>query len=866
MDGQTVVIEDYLQIRPESRSRLERAVAAGQIQVGPWYTLPDEFLVSGETIVRDLERGISLGDRYGGSTRVGYLPDSFGHASQMPQIYRQFGFERAVVWRGVPSSIDRLGFDWEAPDSSRILTAYMATSYGHGVDLPTEGPALAARLRTALKALQPFKPGADLLLMNGNDHVLPQAGLSRGVREAGRLMNEIQVRLSRLDDYLERLPQDGWPLWKGELRASSRAHVLMGTLSVRAPDKQLYFEATLALERYAEPLAALSGLNAGGFLNQAWSLMLQNAAHDTACGSGIDAVADESRVRSRSALEIAQAIASKGLEGIEKGTGGEQPLRSSQPTVFVWNPSPFPRSGLVEVQVEATEASWEGQDLGRVDPESAPIRLRFAAEQIPSLLSTLDERKIAGEVIRDVRFSRDGGQVTVVVATSLSGPAFDLEDARRQAEALAATPGVEVFEVTIRRDLTQRLLIDSGVIPGCSSSRIILWPPSGSRAGGVTTGARTLSNDRLRCTVLADGSLTVQDLASRTHYRSLHQLIDEGDAGDEYSFSPPDEQLAIVQPNEEAAVRPIEGGPLRGKLEVRTQYTIPADLESGRRSRSAETVNLPVKLWVSLEADSPQLDFELEVVNEARDHRLRVHFPLPFIAEYSAADTPFHVTRRKAVAARREQGAPEWELPTYPMRSFVDASDEERGMALITRGLHEYELLPAPRPALALTLLRSVGWLSRDDLAYRTGHAGPALQTPGAQLLGRHAFRYSLRFHAGGWESGGIWRAAEATLLPLMVGRAGGHPMTQREPGLIQLEPESMQLTACVPRPYGYDLRILNCSDLPHACSLRIEPRPAEVTRVTLGGAIQERLAAERGALKFELRQWEIATLRVAQS
>ena len=102
MDGQTVVIDDYLEVRPEARSRLERAVRSRQIQVGPWYTLPDEFLVSGETLVRDLQRGIASAEAHGGSMRAGYLPDSFGHAAQMPQLYHQLGFRYAAVWRGVP--------------------------------------------------------------------------------------------------------------------------------------------------------------------------------------------------------------------------------------------------------------------------------------------------------------------------------------------------------------------------------------------------------------------------------------------------------------------------------------------------------------------------------------------------------------------------------------------------------------------------------------------------------------------------------------------------------------------------------------------------------------------------------------------
>ncbi|HSO93280.1 MAG TPA: alpha-mannosidase, partial [Candidatus Dormibacteraeota bacterium] len=274
MDGQTVVIDDYLAVRPESRARVDRAIRESRIEVGPWYTLPDEFLVSGETLVRNLQRGISSATEHGGCLKAGYLPDSFGHAAQMPQIYRQFGFRHAVVWRGVPLAINRLAFNWRAPDGSEVLAAYMGSSYSHGVDLPLEPAALAARIDAAIKALAPFNPSGDILLMNGNDHVLPQRKLTEAARAASQEPSGISLRIAGLGEYLSRLDETGWPSWEGELRSSARANVLMGTLSVRVRDKQDYFRAGLALERVTEPLAALSGIDSFGLLDEAWTFVL----------------------------------------------------------------------------------------------------------------------------------------------------------------------------------------------------------------------------------------------------------------------------------------------------------------------------------------------------------------------------------------------------------------------------------------------------------------------------------------------------------------------------------------------------------------------------------------------------------------
>jgi alpha-mannosidase len=181
-------------------------------------------------------------------------------------------------------------------------------------------------------------------------------------------------------------------------------------------------------------------------------------------------------------------------------------------------------------------------------------------------------------------------------------------------------------------------------------------------------------------------------------------------------------------------------------------------------------------------------------------------------------------------------------------------------MALITDGLHEYEVLPTTNE-LALTLLRAVGWLSRDDLKTRTGHAGPALETPGAQVLGQHEFHYSLYFHAGDWNAGTVWRAAEAALLPLQPGR------DQRSAAVkpvIELEPDCVQITACIPTEDGYHLRILNASDDSTDGTVRLEPAPRSASLTTVGRTSSERLRINQG-LRLRLRPWQIATLAIVR-
>ena len=147
LDGQMAVVDDYLEVRPEGEERLRALAAAGRISMGPWYILMDEFLASGETIIRNLQMGLRRGAAFGGTMDVGYLPDMFGHIAQMPQILRQAGLSDAVVWRGVPSAITRTGFDWEAPDGSTVRAEYLPEGYSNGAVLPDDAKALVRARR-----------------------------------------------------------------------------------------------------------------------------------------------------------------------------------------------------------------------------------------------------------------------------------------------------------------------------------------------------------------------------------------------------------------------------------------------------------------------------------------------------------------------------------------------------------------------------------------------------------------------------------------------------------------------------------------------------------------------------------------------
>jgi alpha-mannosidase len=343
LDGQTALVDDYLELRPEREPELRRHVASGRISLGPWLTLVDEFLVSGETIVRDLELGLVRSRELGASgTPIGYLPDQFGHVGQMPQLLRAAGIETAIVWRGVPASIDRTVFRWESPDGSAVLAEYLPFGYSLGIWLrEAEDPeALVRWLRRTGSWLAPFAARERLLVPAGSDHAPPDATLPERLAEASRLAPDLDVRIGSLAEHLAEPTQGELPAWTGELRSAARAHLLPNVVSARINQKQERAEAETLLERYAEPLAAL----VPAFewpeceLERAWRLLVLNGAHDSVCGCSIDEVARAVDERCAEARAIAAEIAEAALAAL-----AEQ-VRDAGIACF--NPSPFERDGV----------------------------------------------------------------------------------------------------------------------------------------------------------------------------------------------------------------------------------------------------------------------------------------------------------------------------------------------------------------------------------------------------------------------------------------------------------------------------------------------------------------------------------------
>jgi len=733
LDGQMAVVDDYLEVRPENEQRIRALAAAGRLSMGPWYILMDEFLVSGETIVRNLQSGLLRGAAFDGAMEVGYLPDMFGHIAQMPQILHLAGFEHAVVWRGVPSVIDRTGFTWEAPDGSSVRAEYLPTGYGNGASIPDDAKALVRRVADHEKEIGDFLLDG-MLFMNGTDHQEPQPWLGRVVAEANDLQDDYVLEVTTLPDYLAGAPTDGLRTWKGELRSGARANVLMGVASNRVDVKQAAARAERALERFAEPLSALY-LAPEAFpdrlLDLAWREMVRNAAHDSSCACSVDEVVDAVLVRYAEAYRIADGLADQALGALTRS------LAEAGPTVV--NVSARPRHGVVEVVVAGAEVPEGGQAL----PDE-PGAFGIPRGMGPLTLDATTVRTILGMLpngsqidthtwIQGVHVEEDESGIDITIAFG-SEERFDVPIASIKQDLytrLGARPE-SMVRIKIDQPPVRRVLARVVGVPGFGYTPLEPVLPAhpvtvdGEPGEGpvvVTNGLVTVAVDP------ADGTFSLDGVPG------YGRLVDGGDFGDSYNYSPPAGDRIVDAPDA-VSVTVSDRGPVRAVVTVAASYTWPDHVDPMTRSRTGE-VTAALSTDIEVRADERIVRVTTRFVNPASDHRLRVHLPLPEPAEGSDAECAFAVVHRGLDAEGRVD---EFGLPTFPSRRFVSAG----GLTVAHEGLLEYELVDiegaqSDRRAttMAVTLLRSTGMLSRLGMAYRPLPAGPLTPVEGLQLRGR---------------------------------------------------------------------------------------------------------------------------------
>ncbi|MBL8801192.1 MAG: hypothetical protein JNN27_04295 [Planctomycetes bacterium] len=839
LDGQTAALEDYLAIRPQNRARIEKLVRAGRLEIGPWFVLPDAFLPSGEALIRNLRRGLARSRELGATPRDGYMPDSFGHIAQMPMILRGLGLRSFLFMRGLSKEQwERLGceFRWRASDGSEVTTIYLRDGYldsaalGHPEqfgDFEGHEPEVelaVERLRASLKAREGKLHSGAAILFNGCDHMPFQPELPDLLDAARTQMPEVELVHSTIAAYIDHVEASGakLALHEGELLGNEHNPILSSVWSTRVYLKLANHRAQWLLERVAEPLTVAAGARGrelAALLDEAWRLLLLNHPHDDICGCSIDAVHLDDEARFREVEQIGTSVAAECVRELARKAGVRRDGTTQWLCALRTSASDAPE--LVEAEVF----------FPKVDGESEPLSLELfdaAGRAVP--VQVLERQEKAFRALH----LDTGWGTRFRIAFVLSQPA-----------------------------------------------RSLVWlraAPSERVAGASGSSATAIENRAWRVSVGAEGRVALEHLPTGTLLADALAFESVSDVGDEYTFGPlADEPALTTRGLPPVHVARLESGPVFDELLASW------NLERRRAQDDAEPAVVSVTLRIRLARDGGAPLLRIETLNGAEDHRLRLLIATDSAATRSIAGGAFELRERSVAHPHTPETAPErykafpgeFEYPTQFSRDVVLVRGARGTLSIAHRGLHEYELLAGERTEVALTVLRSVGKLSRGDTRWRRVQAGPSLDTPDAQCIGAQVCEVQLDVHALDAPPSVVAASALAFSQPTYVSTArlvrfGASSTLPAAPArLVELDNADFELSACKFDDSGARVVVRLWNRVREARSARVALGAAalagrNVARVALcdlDEREQRALSHEQGSVRVDVAPHGLVTL-----
>ncbi len=816
MDGQCVMIEDYLKIRPEKERQICDFVSKGRIVIGPWYTLPDLYPLDGECLVRNLIKGIRCCAKYGGHMKVGYHSFGWGQTAQFPQIYKDFGIDFLVAAKRVSEQrAPDCEFLWQGPDGTQILTTrlgkefranlfmhayigvrfgmdYLSNDYVHnwGKDGLTIHNACPDKCHEDFFKIigngkyfeDKIKPGFEYawstldkttvpdcrLVMDGSDFTDCQPILTRMLKDANDRFKDIEFVHATLSEYAaelkKRIDIDKLTVVKGELRDGPSVDYAGNALATRNYIKVLNKKTQNLLIRRAEPVASLLSMISceypENFFSIAWNYLLKSHAHDSINGVTQDKTADDVVNRLEQVIEIAEVVHEKSVEELVKKIDLSS-YTEKDVLLIALNPLSRPTEGVHKlcIDIPRDQQVWE---FGIADAEGnvfdvQPIFRREKTSPVNDMAT------------RPWPFYHDRHMCYVDLGALPAG-------------------GYKTFKVVskVRHD-----------------RRVEWWEPMRKSTGrDIGPAANIMENDYLQVIVQENGSLTLKDKKSGITRSNMHYFEDSGDVGDYWVYYPPYENKTFSSLTPENVRTWCEdNGPLSATIGVEIIMNLPVAGKrpshgyQGESCRSKETRDVMITSYLTLARGSKRLDIRTVVDNMVEDHRLRVLFPTDLEkATHSHASGHFTVDEHPIDPPRDENGEFYPESQTHPQQHFVDISDEENGLAIVNNCFTEYEVTQDKRKTIAMTLFRSVN--NRIASEYRSASVYP--NQKGSQCLRTMEFHYAIYPHAGDWVQGNVYAEAEIfnirpTLYQSCAHKNGHLPQVY---SMLTIEPSNLILSA----------------------------------------------------------------------
>ena len=762
LDSQSIVIKDYLEIKPYKKELIKNLVKQNRLLIGPWYILPEEFQVGGENLIRNLLLGHKVCNEHGGVSKIGYSPFSWGQISQLPQIYKEFGINLIMFYRGV-NSIDspKAEFLWEGADGTKAISSRFSTMPRYNFYFYIYRPAVhnegfydveykwskggkafhfadKEQFDEDFFIIDPLdeyyeenlkewvekivKDQADdfttphAIWMEGHDSSGPNIKTVRIIEDIKKIFPDINIKHSTLEEYakavFESSDEKELKLVKGERRSSQfdrRSGNMYGyTTSARMFLKQRNFDAERWIQFYAEPFNSFAGILGKDikdhYLETSWEMIIQNSAHDSIGGCSLDEIHADMMNRYKQSIEISKGVFERAIKYISKRIDTSAFGKSENKNdifITVFNPNNYERNEVVKSFIDIPKE----YDLGDFDIISS-------------------------------------------------------EGSKIEKQLISSKPFQPVLEQMIDRPMyfdMQRYeaYLNANDIPAFGYNTFKVVPKKRAKAGSkglakIKKGSIVLENEFVKVNLNSNGTFDLIQKEINHKYKNLGYFYDEGEAGHAWVNTPTKPFVDTLE--NKAKIKIIENGKLSSTIKISNKIKIYKNL-SDRLKKSKKLKTTSIYLYLIINKTSKRIDLKVEVDNNAESHRLRMMFPTNLKTNSSFGEGQFDVVERSL----ERPNTKDWiEQPMYdfPMHQFVDLTDKEKGLAVLVDGLKEYEVLSDKKRTLAITLFRGFEFIiapsSKQDYTYQKG----------SQCLGKQEFRLALFPHKSDWQNGEVYNEA----------------------------------------------------------------------------------------------------------
>ena len=895
LDGGLVVVEDYLSVRPENREKLTKLIQSGRVQLVNWYTLPDTFTVAPEAMIRNMKLGQDMAKEFGGTMAAGYTATSYGQTSQLPQLYQGFGISNAIFYRGTNKYFLKPLFRWQGKDGSELHTlrtfdevtrtnwffyvhqplvvgkpardlsyswkrdevpVHMCDSrhYERALKLLHEIPGfnqdpakLKASLDTILKQAKPYMIGGKhILALNMEDNDVPFGLLPAMIEALNKVSPDVEIVQSSLDEYMatiiDSVKNETLPVHHGELRNPAVEEGFNGLLgathSSRIKLKLLNEVAETGLIHHAEPLAAVAAMLGAEYprtiLDRAWKHLLLCHAHDSICGAAVDQAHEDMLYNFSIVRMVGEEVTSRSTTTLFKHINSAKVCQPGDHTVTLFNTLPFARKEVVPLVIDFPKESGGG---GIIDPCTGVGGSKSGVEY----------------------FDLVDGQGTVLPSLVLSN------------EPMAISVERELDTNGIKMPGTRRRVLVEAEVPALGYATLALRPrgpntvahppklpdrPLMARENGV------MENEHLKVTIHPNGTFTMVQKATGRVFEKLHYFTDNGETGSAHLVKAVQRNPVQTSIGSPAAITMVESNLLRGIYRIDLSLTVPAAATLDGRDRLRETRTIPITTWLTLEKGSPMLKVRTRVTNEARDHRLRVNFPSGVKTSEVVVESAFAVDKRDMQWTAYGDNF-EGFYPFQPMQNFVALEEKKGGLAVLNKGLREYEVHDDESRTIAITLLRT-------QRAYMTANTD---MTPdefdkytGLHSFGTLEYQMALMPYAGDWESAGVLDAAYQH--KVMITGVQGVPVKGELPptgSFLSVQGKGLVFSALKQADDGKGvlLRVWNSSGKTVNATVKSLIPVKSAERLTLREASLGKLSITSGVIKLAIKPYKIETIRL---